>query len=173
MQPSLLQNATMWNSLNWRRQRSSARCTFTTFLLREHFFAIAVSYEKLDTDAINRIKEAFEILNAPIRASPIPTRCPIRPTRDAFRGATERRTGRMFGLDTWITLYNSVASTMRRNNNEEERYIHFIYAVLTTINWRCIYQRDQGTLKRKNNSDIYRKRTISSFYHCQWKETLT
>ena len=34
----------MWNSLNWRSQRSNAHHAFTTYL-EEHFFAIVVSYE--------------------------------------------------------------------------------------------------------------------------------
>ena len=35
--------------------------------------------------------------------------------------------GRMLGFDTWITLYNSVSSRMRRNNNEKEMCIYLLY----------------------------------------------
>ena len=34
--------------------------------------------------------------------------------------------GRMLGFDTWITLYNSVSSTMRRNN-KRERNMHILH----------------------------------------------
>ena len=102
---------------------------------------------KLDLDAINRIKEAFEILKAPFRASPISTRGPkcgqnpwtklgthfeaLQKANENFRqsgtdGKIMRLTctlslsviGRMLGFDTWIALYNSVSSTMRRSNSE-------------------------------------------------------
>ena len=56
---------------------------------------------QLDSDTINRIKEAFKILKAPFRASPISTRgakCGPNPwqthnlkARDAFRDATKQK----------------------------------------------------------------------------------
>ena len=89
---------------------SSAHRAFTTFL-KEHFFATAVSDQKLDADAINRIKEAFQILKALFRASPISTRgakCGQNPwqlqhfkARDAFRGATTSERGFTSVWDRW------------------------------------------------------------------------
>ena len=35
--------------------------------------------------------------------------------------------GRMLGFDTWITLYNSASSTMRRNSKERERIMQILY----------------------------------------------
>ena len=111
---------------------------------------------KLDPDAINRMKEALEILKAPFRASPISTRgAKCGPNlwqlhhtkaRDAFRGATEgergftsiwkmmrltgnlslSKIGRMLVFDIWITLYNSVFSTKRRK--QRERNVHILFS---------------------------------------------
>ena len=66
---------------------------------------------KLDLDAINRIKEAFEILKAPLRASPMSTRgdkCGPNSwqwhhhkARDAFRGAAKGERGFTSVWDRW------------------------------------------------------------------------
>ena len=60
-------------------------------------------------------------------------------------------TGRTHGFDCWITLYNSVSTTMRRNSKEKERCTYFIYAVLTKTDRHHLYRKDQGTGKRKRN----------------------
>ena len=66
---------------------------------------------KFDPDAINRIKEAFEILKAPFRASPISTRGAKRgpnvwpmhhvKARDALRGAAKGERGLASILERW------------------------------------------------------------------------
>ena len=128
---------------------------------------------KLDPDAINQIKEAFEILKEPFRSSPISTRdsksapnfygSSITTRLMMYNGeqkATERFsgnlslpiTGRTHRFDTWITLYNSdqpqCDATAKRN-----KYAYFICAVLTNtdIHHLSLNRRDQGTGKRKRN----------------------
>ena len=66
---------------------------------------------KVDPDAINQIKEAFEILKAPFRSSPISTRgskrgpnlCPMHhlKARDALRGAAKGERGLASILEGW------------------------------------------------------------------------
>ena len=137
---------------------------------------------ELDPDAINRSKEAFEILK-PFRASPISTRgakCgfnsnfittkPVthfealqKSSEDLRQSGTDAKmmrltgslslpiVGRTHGFDTWITVYISVSTTMRRNSKEQELCTYFIYAVLTKTDRHHLYRRDQGTGKRKTN----------------------
>ena len=110
-------------------------------------------------------EEAFEILKAPFRASTVETHheAPQKASED-LRRKMMRFTcnlivpiiGRMLGFDTWITLYNSVSSTMRRNSKEKDVCTYFIYAVLTETDRHHFCRRDQGTGKRKSNSEIYK-----------------
>ena len=67
-------------------------------------------------------------------------------------------TGRMLGFDTWITVYISVPTTMRRNSTDKEICTNFAYAVLTKTDRHHLYRRDQGTGKRKSNWKIYNRR---------------
>ena len=60
-------------------------------------------------------------------------------------------TARMVGFDTWIILYISVSTTMRRNSKEKEICTYFIYAVLTKTARHHLHCRDEGTGKRKSN----------------------
>ena len=56
-------------------KNSSIQCpSCSHYVFEGTFLCTGVKLLKLDLDAINRIQEAFEILEAPFRASPISTR---------------------------------------------------------------------------------------------------
>ena len=93
-------------------KKSTIQCpSCLHYVLEVTFLCNCGKLLKLDPDAINRIKEAFEIVKAPFRASHISTRgakCGPNPwqlhhdkARDAFRGATKGERGFTSIWDRW------------------------------------------------------------------------